>query len=144
MVKEKKDRQLAVEAVQEKSSRNSDASEKRTARKGSASQRVATQKVSVGVEKPKAKTAVKPKKGMSRLKERARKMLREKEETPVARPLVVRQEKSAIRRTAVQERTLRSLGLRGIGSEKALPDTPAVRGMIEKVKHLVVLGGKSL
>jgi large subunit ribosomal protein L30 len=33
--------------------------------------------------------------------------------------------------------TVKGLGLRGINSEVVLKDTPAVRGMIFKVQHLV-------
>ncbi len=49
----------------------------------------------------------------------------------------VRQIKSQARRPAVQEATLRGLGLGRIGREKSLEDTPAVRGMIKTVAHLV-------
>jgi large subunit ribosomal protein L30 len=33
--------------------------------------------------------------------------------------------------------TVRGLGLRGVNSQKVLEDTPAVRGMINKVSYLV-------
>jgi large subunit ribosomal protein L30 len=33
--------------------------------------------------------------------------------------------------------TVRGLGLRKLGSERVLEDTPAVRGMIDKVSYLV-------
>jgi large subunit ribosomal protein L30 len=36
-----------------------------------------------------------------------------------------------------QRATLRGLGLRRIGSVSELIDTPSVRGMINKVRHLV-------
>ena len=36
-----------------------------------------------------------------------------------------------------QRATLEALGLKRIRQEKTLPDTPAVRGMIFKVSHLV-------
>lgn len=51
--------------------------------------------------------------------------------------LKVRQVRSQARRPAVQEATLRGLGLGKIGREKTLEDTPAVRGMIHSVAHLV-------
>ena len=51
--------------------------------------------------------------------------------------LKVRQVKSQARRPASQEATLRGLGLGKIGREKTLEDTPAVRGMIRVVAHLV-------
>jgi len=40
-----------------------------------------------------------------------------------------------------QRATLRGLGLRRLQHRVQLEDTPAVRGMIEKVKHLVVVEG---
>ena len=48
-----------------------------------------------------------------------------------------RQVRSQARRPAVQEATLKGLGLGKIGREKVLEDTPAVRGMIRAVGHLV-------
>jgi len=47
------------------------------------------------------------------------------------------QTRSAIGREAAQRKTLIGLGLNKIGRERELEDTPAVRGMINKVKHLV-------
>ena len=44
---------------------------------------------------------------------------------------------SPIRRPAVQRQTLVGLGLNKIRRRRTLPDTPAVRGMIAKVSHLV-------
>ena len=49
----------------------------------------------------------------------------------------VTQIKSPIGRTADQIQTLRGLGLNKINRTKMLQDTPSIRGMIEKVKHLV-------
>ena len=56
--------------------------------------------------------------------------------------LTVRQVKSQARRPAVQEATLKGLGLGKIGKQKTLEDTPAVRGMIRKVAHLVAVDGE--
>ena len=56
----------------------------------------------------------------------------------MANPTVkVQQVKSAIGREGIQRKTLIGLGLNKIGRVKELEDTPAVRGMIAKVKHLV-------
>ena len=50
---------------------------------------------------------------------------------------------SPIRRPGVQRQTLIGLGLKKTGRRRTLPDTPAVRGMIAKVQHLVrVVEGK--
>ena len=51
--------------------------------------------------------------------------------------VVVTQKKSAIGRQSYQRKTLIGLGLNKIGRTKELQDTPSVRGMIDKVKHLV-------
>ena len=49
----------------------------------------------------------------------------------------VEQTGSAQRRHHTQRETLIGLGLNKIGRIKELPDNPATRGMIGKVKHLV-------
>ena len=53
--------------------------------------------------------------------------------------LIVKQVKSAIGRQGSQRKTLIGLGLNKINKERELEDTPSIRGMIEKVKHLVVI-----
>ena len=45
--------------------------------------------------------------------------------------------RSAIGREGSQRKTLIGLGLNKIGRVRELEDTPAVRGMINKVRHLV-------
>ena len=49
----------------------------------------------------------------------------------------IKQIRSRIRRPKDQKRTLDALGLRKIGKVVEHNDNPAIRGMIEKVKHLV-------
>lgn len=49
----------------------------------------------------------------------------------------VTQVASPIRRPKDQRATLVGLGLNKMNRTRELEDTPAVRGMIEKVKHLV-------
>jgi len=44
---------------------------------------------------------------------------------------------SPIRRPADQRATLKGLGLNKMHRTRELEDTPSVRGMIDKVKHLV-------
>ena len=51
--------------------------------------------------------------------------------------IVVTQKKSPIGRQSYQKKTLIGLGLNKIGRTKELDDTPSIRGMINKVKHLV-------
>lgn len=45
--------------------------------------------------------------------------------------------KSTIEKDERQKRTMKALGLNKIGSTNELENTPAVAGMITKVKHLV-------
>jgi large subunit ribosomal protein L30 len=54
-----------------------------------------------------------------------------------SKTIKVEQTGSAIRRHHSQRSTLIGLKLNKIGRVAELPDTPAVRGMIEKVHHLV-------
>jgi len=51
--------------------------------------------------------------------------------------VTVKQIKSAITREQSQRDTLVGLGLNRINRVRTLEDTPSVRGMINKVKHLV-------
>lgn len=51
--------------------------------------------------------------------------------------LRVKQVKSPIGRRRDQEATLIGLGLNKLNRERELQDTPSIRGMIAKVKHLV-------
>ena len=51
--------------------------------------------------------------------------------------IVVEQIGSPIRRPDVQRQTLIGLGLNKLHKRRTLEDTPAVRGMIAKVQHLV-------
>lgn len=51
--------------------------------------------------------------------------------------LRVTQTGSPIRRPERQRQTLIGLGLNKIGRTRELEDTPAVRGMIRKVQHMV-------
>ncbi len=51
--------------------------------------------------------------------------------------LLVKQVRSQIGRPNPQRLVLKGLGLRGIGSEVQVANTPSFRGMIRKVLHLV-------
>ena len=51
--------------------------------------------------------------------------------------VVVTQTGSPIGRQKYQRDTLKGLGLNKMHKTRELEDTPSVRGMIEKVKHLV-------
>jgi large subunit ribosomal protein L30 len=54
-----------------------------------------------------------------------------------AKTVTVEQMGSPIGRRADQEATLKGLGLNKRHRRRTLEDTPSVRGMINKVKHLV-------
>jgi large subunit ribosomal protein L30 len=56
--------------------------------------------------------------------------------------LTVKQVGSKLGRTKDQEATLIGLGLNKMHRQRELEDTPSVRGMINKVKHLVVVVGE--
>lgn len=53
--------------------------------------------------------------------------------------ITVKQVRSPNRRPERQAETLIGLGLNKLGRTATLEDTPAVRGMLNKVRHLVVV-----
>ena len=62
--------------------------------------------------------------------------------TATKKTLVVTQTGSPIGRRSDQEATLKGLGLNKRHRSRTLEDTPAVRGMIRKVHHLVRVEGE--
>ena len=57
----------------------------------------------------------------------------------MAQTIVVKQIGSPIRRPAIQRETLKGLGLNKMNRTRELEDTPAVRGMVNKIPHLVTI-----
>ncbi|MBM2323553.1 MULTISPECIES: 50S ribosomal protein L30 [Marivita] len=55
----------------------------------------------------------------------------------MAKTIVVKQIGSPIRRPAIQRQTLIGLGLNKMHKTRELEDTPAIRGMVRKVSHMV-------
>ena len=55
----------------------------------------------------------------------------------MAKTIVVKQIGSPIRRPAKQRETLKGLGLNKMHRTRELEDTPAVRGMVNAIPHLV-------
>ena len=53
--------------------------------------------------------------------------------------LRIKQVRSIIGRPARQKRTMEALGLRKINHVREVVVTPQIKGMIEKVKHLIVV-----
>ena len=51
--------------------------------------------------------------------------------------LLVRQTGSVIGQTEYQRKVIKGLGLRGLGSQVVVANTPSFRGMVKKVLHLV-------
>jgi len=59
--------------------------------------------------------------------------------TDEKRSVTIEQIGSPIGRRRDQEETLKGLGLNKLHRRRVLEDTPAVRGMIRKVRHLVMV-----
>lgn len=57
----------------------------------------------------------------------------------MAKTIIVKQIGSPIRRPAVQRETLKGLGLNKMHRTRELEDTPAIRGMVAKIPHLVAI-----
>jgi large subunit ribosomal protein L30 len=55
----------------------------------------------------------------------------------VKKNLKVRQVRSTIGTPATQRAVVKGLGLRGLGTEVVVANTPSFRGMVKKVLHLV-------
>ena len=55
----------------------------------------------------------------------------------MAKTIVVKQIGSPIRRPAKQRQTLIGLGLNKMHKTRELEDTPSVRGMVDKISHMV-------
>ena len=55
----------------------------------------------------------------------------------MAKTIVVKQIGSPIRRPAKQRQTLIGLGLDKMHKTRELEDTPSVRGMVNKISHMV-------
>ena len=51
--------------------------------------------------------------------------------------LLVKQTGSVIGQTEYQRKVIKGLGLRGLGSQVVVANTPSFRGMVKKVLHLV-------
>ncbi|KPL07799.1 50S ribosomal protein L30 [bacterium SM23_57] len=47
--------------------------------------------------------------------------------------------RSTIGRQEIQKRTVRALGFKRLHQTRVLPDNPSMRGMINKVSHLVTV-----
>ena len=55
----------------------------------------------------------------------------------MAKTIVIKQVGSPIRRPAKQRETLIGLGLNKMNKTRELEDTPSIRGMVNKVSHMV-------
>lgn len=61
-------------------------------------------------------------------------MMAKKKKTPMLKITLL---KSPHGRTVKQRKTLEALGLRKVNQTVERPDQPSIRGMIERVKHLI-------
>jgi large subunit ribosomal protein L30 len=91
--------------------------------------------------KPEA-AAAKPKVGKAPAAPKTEKKVAAKAQPKTGATLRVVQTGSVIGRQSIQEKTLIGLGLNKRNRERVLEDTPAVRGMIYKVRHLVKVVGE--
>ncbi|MBL1438316.1 MAG: 50S ribosomal protein L30 [Rhodobacteraceae bacterium] len=57
----------------------------------------------------------------------------------MAKTIVVKQIGSPIRRPKDQLATLKGLGLNKMHKTRELEDTPSVRGMVNKIAHMVII-----
>ena len=57
----------------------------------------------------------------------------------MGKKLKITQVRSAIGRLDSQKRTLKALGIRKLGRDVVQENTPVIRGMVNKVKHLVTV-----
>lgn len=57
--------------------------------------------------------------------------------TSSSKNIIIKQTGSPIRRSSVQRATLVGLGLNKLNRVRVLSDSPSVRGMIKKVRHLI-------
>ena len=55
----------------------------------------------------------------------------------MAKTIIVKQIGSPIRRPAKQRKTLIGLGLNKMHKTRELDDTPSIRGMVNKISHMV-------
>ena len=55
----------------------------------------------------------------------------------MSKKLQIKQTKSTISCKPKQRSTMRALGLRKMNAERIHDDNPVIRGMIDKVKHLI-------
>ncbi len=51
--------------------------------------------------------------------------------------VTVEQYRAACRRPEIQTETLKGLGLNKMNRRRTLPDTPEIRGMVHRIRHLV-------
>ncbi len=92
---------------------------------------------------PKAEKAAAPKKAAAAKTEVAAKpaAVKKAAEPKSGKTITVKQIGSPLGRRYDQEATLKGLGLNKLHRQRVLEDTPSVRGMINKVKHLVTVVG---
>jgi large subunit ribosomal protein L30 len=60
-------------------------------------------------------------------------------QTPTGGRLRITLVRSVIGRPQDQERTVQSLGLRKVNQTVEREDTPSIRGMVDKIRHLVTV-----
>ncbi len=133
MAEDKKDDTKATKAPAKKATAKPAAKKVPAKKAETASKKPAPKKEAVAKTEAPKKEA--PKKEAA--KPVAKKTSKKAKKIPTGKVVKVTQTGSPIGRQDYQEKTLIGLGLNRRHRSKILQDTPAVRGMIEKVKHLV-------
>jgi large subunit ribosomal protein L30 len=59
------------------------------------------------------------------------------QKSPSGKTITIEQYRSAARRPEVQTETLKGLGLNKLNRRRTVPDTPEIRGMVHRIRHLV-------
>ncbi len=115
------------------------AEEEKKEKKTTAAKKPAAKKPAAKKTADKAEKKAAPKKETTAKKEPAKKAAPKKAavKKPAGKTVTITQIGSPIGRQAYQRATLVGLGLNKMHKTRTLEDTPAVRGMIRKVAHLV-------
>jgi large subunit ribosomal protein L30 len=118
--------------------------EKKETKKAPAKKSTAAKKPAAAKKETAAKSSAAPKKTESKAsapksgaKAAPKKSNEAKKKAPSGKTLTITQTGSPIGRKEYQRQTLIGLGLNKMHKTRTLEDTPAVRGMINKVQHLV-------
>jgi large subunit ribosomal protein L30 len=121
--------------AEDKETKKKTAAKKTTAKKSA--KKAAKKAVKAAAKKAPAKKVAAKKETAKKTTAPKKAVESKKQKKPLGKTVTVTQTGSPIGRQAYQRATLIGLGLNKMHRTRTLEDTPSVRGMIEKVKHLV-------